>query len=82
MAWMMDEFAFMQGYNEFGMITGKPLALGGSQGRGDATARGGMYCLREAAKTQKMDLQGLTTAIQGYGNAVLSRISWGWRCSI
>ncbi len=69
MAWMADEFAFMQGYNEFGMITGKPLALGGSAGRGDATARGGMFCLREASKALKMDLKGATTAIQGYGNA-------------
>jgi glutamate dehydrogenase (NAD(P)+) len=39
MAWMMDEYSFMHGHNEFGMITGKPLALGGSKGRGDATAR-------------------------------------------
>jgi len=69
MAWMADEYAFLNGYNEFGMITGKPLALGGSAGRGDATARGGMYCLREAAKALKIDLQGATTAIQGYGNA-------------
>jgi glutamate dehydrogenase (NAD(P)+) len=69
MAWMADEFAFMQGYNEFGMITGKPLALGGSKGRGDATARGGMYCLREAAKACGVELHGATTAIQGYGNA-------------
>jgi glutamate dehydrogenase (NAD(P)+) len=69
MAWMADEFAFMQGYNEFGMITGKPLALGGSQGRGDATARGGMYCMREAAKALNLELKGATTAIQGYGNA-------------
>jgi glutamate dehydrogenase (NAD(P)+) len=69
MAWMMDEFSMMQGYNEFGMITGKPLALGGSAGRGDATARGGMYCLREAAKALGVELQGATTAIQGYGNA-------------
>jgi glutamate dehydrogenase (NAD(P)+) len=69
MAWMADEYAFLNGYNEFGMITGKPLALGGSAGRGDATARGGMYCLREAAKALKLDLQGATTAIQGYGNA-------------
>lgn len=69
MAWMVDEFSFMQGYNEFGMITGKPLPLGGSQGRNDATARGGMYCLREAAKACKADLQGAVTAIQGYGNA-------------
>jgi glutamate dehydrogenase (NAD(P)+) len=48
MAWMADEYAFMKGHNEFGVITGKPLALGGSAGRGDATARGGIYCLREA----------------------------------
>jgi glutamate dehydrogenase (NAD(P)+) len=69
MAWMMDEFSFMQGYNEFGMITGKPLALGGSQGRNDATARGGIYCVREAVKVLGLDLKGATAAIQGYGNA-------------
>ncbi len=69
MAWMADEYAFLKGYNEFGMITGKPLALGGSAGRGDATARGGMFCLREAARALKIDLKGATTAIQGYGNA-------------
>jgi glutamate dehydrogenase (NAD(P)+) len=69
MAWMMDEFAYQRGYTEFGMITGKPLVLGGSAGRGDATARGGMYCLREAAKARQVDLRGATTAIQGYGNA-------------
>jgi glutamate dehydrogenase (NAD(P)+) len=69
MAWMADEYAFMQGYNEFGVITGKPLALGGSAGRGDATARGGMYCMREAAKALDIDLKGATTAIQGFGNA-------------
>lgn len=69
MAWMADEYAFMKGYNEFGVITGKPLALGGSAGRGDATARGGVYCLREAGKALDIDLKGATTAIQGYGNA-------------
>lgn len=69
MAWMADEFSFMQGYNEFGVITGKPLALGGSAGRGDATARGGVYCVREAAKVLGLDLAGATAAIQGYGNA-------------
>ncbi|MDE3090240.1 MAG: Glu/Leu/Phe/Val dehydrogenase, partial [Chloroflexota bacterium] len=69
MAWMMDEYAFMQGYNEFGMITGKPLALGGSEGRGDATARGGICCVREAAKALGIELKGATAAIQGYGNA-------------
>lgn len=69
MAWMADEYAFLKGYNEFGVITGKPLALGGSAGRGDATARGGLYCLREAGAVLDLELAGATTAIQGYGNA-------------
>jgi glutamate dehydrogenase (NAD(P)+) len=69
MAWMMDEYAVMRGYNVPGMITGKPLPLGGSAGRGDATARGGMYTIREAAKILGIDLQKATVAIQGYGNA-------------
>jgi len=69
MAWMMDEFSFLQGFNEFGVITGKPLPLGGSAGRGDATARGGVYTLREAGKVLGMELNGATAAIQGYGNA-------------
>lgn len=69
MAWMADEYAFMKGYNEFGVITGKPLALGGSAGRADATARGGIFCLREAGQILDMELKGATTAIQGFGNA-------------
>jgi glutamate dehydrogenase (NAD(P)+) len=69
MAWMADEFAFLKGYNEFGVITGKPLELGGSKGRGDATARGGVYTVREAAKVLGIELKGSTAAIQGYGNA-------------
>ncbi len=69
MAWMMDEFSFLNGYNEFGVITGKPLPLGGSQGRSDATARGGMCCVREAGKVLGLNLKGATAAIQGYGNA-------------
>jgi glutamate dehydrogenase (NAD(P)+) len=69
MAWMADEYAFLRGHNEFGVITGKPLPLGGSKGRHDATARGGMYCLREAAKMLGIDTQGATVAIQGFGNA-------------
>jgi glutamate dehydrogenase (NAD(P)+) len=69
MAWMMDEMSVIRGYNEPGFITGKPLALGGSAGRGDATAKGGMYALREAAAARKLDLKGATVAIQGYGNA-------------
>jgi glutamate dehydrogenase (NAD(P)+) len=69
MAWMVDEFSFLKGSNEFGVITGKPLNLGGSLGRGDATARGGMFCLREASKILNIELKDATTAIQGYGNA-------------
>lgn len=69
MAWMMDEYSFMRGYNVPGVITGKPIPLGGSEGRGDATARGGVYCVREAGKTLGIELKGATAAVQGYGNA-------------
>ena len=69
MAWMMDEFSKIRGQYEPGMITGKPLAIGGSAGRGDATAKGGMYTVREAAKHLKLDLSKATVAVQGYGNA-------------
>jgi glutamate dehydrogenase (NAD(P)+) len=69
MAWMMDEYAFLRGRNVPGVITGKPLLLGGSAGRGDATARGGMFCIREAAEMLDMDLNDATMAIQGFGNA-------------
>ncbi len=69
MAWMMDEYSKIVGHNAPGVITGKPLPLGGSAGRVDATARGGIYCLREAAKVLGMNLKGATAAIQGYGNA-------------
>ena len=56
MAWMMDEYSKITGYNAPGVITGKPLPLGGSAGRGDATARGGAYTVREAAKHLNIDL--------------------------
>jgi glutamate dehydrogenase (NAD(P)+) len=69
MAWMMDEYSVIRGYNVPGVITGKPIPLGGSAGRGDATARGGMFCTREAGKVLGIELKGATTAIQGYGNA-------------
>ncbi|MCA0456107.1 MAG: Glu/Leu/Phe/Val dehydrogenase [Chloroflexi bacterium] len=69
MAWMADEYSIIKGQNQFGVITGKPLPLGGSKGREDATARGGLYCVREAAKVLDFDTQGATMAIQGFGNA-------------
>jgi glutamate dehydrogenase (NAD(P)+) len=69
MAWMMDEYEVLMGHHEPGVITGKPLELGGSAGREDATARGGIYTLREAADVLGIDLVGKTAAVQGYGNA-------------
>lgn len=69
MAWMMDEYSKICQSNQAGVVTGKPLSVGGSPGRGDATARGGLYVLREAAKEMGIDLSKATVAIQGYGNA-------------
>jgi glutamate dehydrogenase (NAD(P)+) len=69
MGWMLDEYEMIAGQRASGVITGKPLSLGGSPGRDDATARGGMFALREAAKVCRVDLMGATAVIQGYGNA-------------
>jgi glutamate dehydrogenase (NAD(P)+) len=69
MAWMADEFSKLCGKNQFGVITGKPTSLGGSEGRSDATAQGGLYTVREAARECSIDLSQATVAIQGYGNA-------------
>jgi glutamate dehydrogenase (NAD(P)+) len=69
MAWMMDEYETLVGHHHPGVITGKPIPLGGSEGRGDATARGGVYVTREAAKILNIDLRDKTMAIQGFGNA-------------
>ncbi len=68
MAWMMDEYETLEGKHQPGVITGKPLPIGGSKGRMDATARGGMIILREAAKKLNLDLKGKTMALQGFGN--------------
>ncbi len=69
MAWMMDEYETIVRRAAPGVITGKPIENWGSLGRGDATARGGMFVLREAAKTLNMDLGKAKAAIQGFGNA-------------
>ena len=68
MGWMLDEYETIRGRREPGVITGKPLPLGGSAGRTAATAMGGIIAIREAAKVLEMDLQGATCAIQGFGN--------------
>ncbi len=69
MAWMMDEYETIVGQHHPGVITGKPVPLGGSLGRHDATARGGIYVTREAAKVYGITLDGASMAIQGFGNA-------------
>jgi len=69
MAWMMDEYSKLRGYYIPEVITGKPLALGGSPGRDDATSRGAVYTIIETAKHLDIDLSAATVAIQGYGNA-------------
>jgi glutamate dehydrogenase (NAD(P)+) len=68
MAWMVDEFEKLHNGHYPGVITGKPLELGGSAGRTEATGRGTAYCVREAAKKAGIDLNGATVAVQGFGN--------------
>jgi glutamate dehydrogenase (NAD(P)+) len=69
MAWMLDEYETIVRKHAPSVITGKPIPIGGSQGRTIATAQGGMYCIREAAKDLGLNLNSATVAIQGYGNA-------------
>jgi glutamate dehydrogenase (NAD(P)+) len=69
MAWMLDEYEAIVGKHQAGVITGKPLAVGGIAGRDDATARGGMYALRECAQVTGLSLLGARVAVQGFGNA-------------
>ncbi|HYS71976.1 MAG TPA: Glu/Leu/Phe/Val dehydrogenase [Thermoplasmata archaeon] len=69
MAWIMDTISMETGFPVPGVVTGKPLAIGGSLGRDEATARGAMYATREAAKRMKINLKGATVAVQGFGNA-------------
>ena len=68
MAWIMDTYSMNKGFSVPGVVTGKPLAIGGSKGRDEATSRGVVYTTREAAKRIKLNLKGATVAIQGYGN--------------
>ncbi len=68
MAWMVDEYELIHGRHAPGVITGKPLPMGGSAGRTEATGRGGAYCIREAAKVVGIDPSKAVYAIQGYGN--------------
>ncbi|MGI8871642.1 MAG: Glu/Leu/Phe/Val family dehydrogenase [Candidatus Limnocylindria bacterium] len=69
MAWIMDTFSMHHGYTISGVVTGKPISIGGSLGRNEATARGAVYTLLDASATLGIDLRGSRVAIQGYGNA-------------
>jgi glutamate dehydrogenase len=69
MAWMMDEYSRMDEFNSPGFITGKPIVLGGSQGRERATAQGVTICVEEAAKKRGIEMNGTRIVIQGFGNA-------------
>jgi glutamate dehydrogenase (NAD(P)+) len=69
MSWFMDTYSMHVGYTVPGVVTGKPISLGGSEGRNEATARGCVYTIVEAAKHLGMDLKQCTVAVQGFGNA-------------
>jgi len=69
MAWIMDTISMVRGHTELGVVTGKPISLGGSQGRAEATARGCLYALREACRVKGMNLKGARVAVHGFGNA-------------
>jgi glutamate dehydrogenase (NAD(P)+) len=69
MAWMMDTYSMHRGYSVTGVVTGKPVSIGGSEGRQEATGRGVVYTIQEAAKTIDLELNGARVAVQGFGNA-------------
>jgi glutamate dehydrogenase (NAD(P)+) len=69
MAWIMDTYSMHKGYSVPGVVTGKPISIGGSLGRNEATARGCVFTVQEAARLLGMGLDGATAVVQGYGNA-------------
>src|SRR2546422_1914097 len=69
MAWIMDTYSMTVGSTQLGVVTGKPLQIGGSQGRHEATARGCQFVIREACREKKIPLKGMRVAVQGFGNA-------------
>ena len=69
MAWVMDTYSMTVGYSCLGVVTGKPVSLGGSEGRNEATARGCLFVAQEACRVKRLHLRGATVAVQGFGNA-------------
>ncbi|MDR4506955.1 MAG: Glu/Leu/Phe/Val dehydrogenase [Candidatus Brocadiaceae bacterium] len=84
MAWMMDTYSMQQGMTVPGVVTGKPLLLGGSLGRAEGTGRGVAYMVAEAARVLFKDLRGLRVAIQGTGNVggVAARLLYDQGCTV
>lgn len=78
MAWLMDTYSMHHGYSIPGVTTGKPLILGGSEGRSEATGRGTVFTIQEAAPKLGIDLSDATAVVQGFGNAgsVAARLLW------
>jgi glutamate dehydrogenase (NAD(P)+) len=68
MAWIMDTYSMIKGHTELGVVTGKPVEVGGSVGRVEATGRGVFYTMQEALRQQKRKCKGITVALQGFGN--------------
>ena len=84
MAWIMDTYSMHAGYSIPAVVTGKPLSIGGSEGRNDATATGVLFVTRQGAKRIGMPLQGARVSIQGYGNAgaIAARLFHNEGCKI
>jgi glutamate dehydrogenase (NAD(P)+) len=68
MAWIFDTYSMNKGHSVLGVVTGKPLTIGGSLGREEATARGALYCIRDAVAKRDGSLAGQKVAVQGFGN--------------
>src|SRR5437588_1268263 len=84
MAWIMDTYSMHEGYSIPAVVTGKPLSIGGSEGRNDATATGVLFVTRQAARRIGMPLKGARVSIQGYGNAgsIAARLFYNEGCKI
>jgi len=68
MAWIFDTYSMNKGHSVLGVVTGKPLNVGGSLGRLEATAHGALYCIQEAIRKRDMSMPGLRAVVQGFGN--------------
>ncbi|MCK4424346.1 Glu/Leu/Phe/Val dehydrogenase, partial [Candidatus Bathyarchaeota archaeon] len=84
MAWIMDTFSQFKGYSVPECVTGKPISIGGSEGRAEATSRGVVLCAREAAKLLGLKMKDATVAVQGFGSVGwnAAKIANDWGCKI